>query len=178
MAELTLALALAAGIASFLSPCMLPVIPAFFAQLAGTSLESGLARRDVFANTVLFVVGFSSVFAVFGVVLNAVLGAAGAAVLTWISRIAGTLIIVLGLHQLGLLHLPVLDREYSVYSDTLQPGGISALLFGGSFAVTWTPCVGPILGSTLVLAATRPASENAKRFGSCKARSPDSSKSG
>lgn len=158
MVEPSLALALAAGVASFLSPCMFPVIPAFFAQLAGTSLDEGLTRRDVLSNTVLFVAGFATVFAVLGVLLNAVLGMAGTVALTWLSRVAGALVVVLGLHLTGLLHLPALDREYSMYSGTLKPGGISSLLFGGAFAVAWTPCVGPILGSTLVLAATQPAS--------------------
>ena len=79
-------------------------------------------------------------------------------VLAWLSRIAGTVIIVLGLHLTGLLRLPVLDRQYSVRQGTLKPGHLASFLFGASFAVAWTPCVGPILGSTLALATTRPAS--------------------
>ncbi|MGF1472813.1 MAG: cytochrome c biogenesis CcdA family protein, partial [Rubrobacteraceae bacterium] len=98
MNEPTLFLAAAAGLASFLSPCMLPVIPAFLAQLAGTSLGyTELKRRDVFFSTILFVSGFSVVFAVLGVVLNAALENAATEVLTWLSRVAGTVVIVLGL---------------------------------------------------------------------------------
>ena len=136
MTEPTLALALAAGTAAFLSPCMLPVIPAFLAQLGGTSLgESSLRRRDVFLAAALFVAGFSAVFAVLGVVLNAALQEAATEVLTWLSRLAGTVVIVLGLHLTGLLRLPFLDRQYSVRPGALKPGYLTSLLFGASFAV-------------------------------------------
>jgi cytochrome c-type biogenesis protein len=159
MSEPTLALAVAAGVASFLSPCVLPVIPAFLAQLAGTSLgPADLERRGVFLDAALFVTGFSAVFAVMGVLLNAVLQEAATEVMAWLSRLAGTVIIVLGLHLTGLLRLPALDRPYSTRLTALEPGHFSSFLFGASFAVAWTPCVGPILGSMLALAATRPAS--------------------
>lgn len=159
MAEPTLALALSAGVVSFLSPCMLPVIPAFLAQLAGTSLKApDVRRRDVFLNAVLFVAGFSAVFAVLGVALNALLQGAATEVLTWLSRVAGVVVIVLGLHLTGLLRVPILDREYSMKPGAMKPGYLTSILFGASFAVAWTPCVGPILGSTLALAATQPAS--------------------
>lgn len=140
---------------------MLPVIPAFFAQLVGTSLgEADLKRKDVFSSAVLFVVGFSTVFAVMGVVLNALLQQATTEVLTWLSRAAGVLIIVLGLHLSGLLQVPGLDRRYSASPGRreLKSGYLLSLLFGASFAVGWTPCVGPVLGSTLALAAAQPVS--------------------
>ncbi len=159
MTEPTLVLAAAAGTASFLSPCMLPVIPAFLAQLAGTSLgASELGRRDVFLSTVLFVAGFSAVFAALGVALNAALQGAATEVLAWLSRLAGTVVILLGLHLTGLLRLPLLERDYSARPKAPKPGYLSSALFGASFAVAWTPCVGPILGSTLALAAAQPAS--------------------
>ena len=157
-AEPTLVLAAFAGLASFLSPCMLPVIPAFFAQLVGTSLDhSDLQRRDVLLGTILVVIGFSAVFAALGMVLDSVLQDAATGVLAWLSRLAGTVVILLGLHLTGLLRLPTLDRQYSVHPTTLRPGNLASLLFGASFAVVWTPWVGPILGSTLALATTRPA---------------------
>lgn len=158
MTEPTLVLALAAGLASFLSPCMLPVIPAFLAQLAGASLGvTSPKRRYLLLSTALFVAGFSTVFALLGIVLNAVLQQGAAEVLAWLSRIAGAVIIVLGLHLTGLLRLPILDRQYSVDPGNSRPGYLTSLLFGASFAVAWTPCVGPILGSTLALAASEPA---------------------
>ena len=137
---------------------MLPVIPAFLAQLAGTSLgTTTLRRRDVLLDTVLFVAGFSTVFAVLGVVLNSALQGASAEVLAWLSRVAGIIVILLGLHLTGLLRIPILDRQYAVQRK-IGPGHATSLLFGASFAVAWTPCVGPILGSTLALAASQPAS--------------------
>jgi cytochrome c-type biogenesis protein len=158
MTEPTLVLALVAGVASFLSPCMLPVIPAFLAQLAGTSLgTSDTKRRDVFLGAASFVVGFSVVFAALGVALNAVLAGAATEVLAWLSRVAGVVVILLGLHLTGLVRLPFLDREYAARPKE-SPGVLAPLLFGASFAVAWTPCVGPILGSTLALAASEPAS--------------------
>jgi cytochrome c-type biogenesis protein len=157
--EPTLVLAAFAGLASFLSPCMLPVIPAFLAQLAGTSLDlSDLERRDILLGTILFVTGFSAIFATLGVVLGAVLSDIATEVLAWLSKVAGTVVIVLGLYLTGLLRLPILDRKYSAHPGGLKPGHLASLLFGASFAVAWTPCVGPILGSTLALATTRPAS--------------------
>jgi cytochrome c-type biogenesis protein len=157
--EPTLVLALFAGLASFISPCMLPVIPAFLAQLAGTSLDlSDLERRDVLLGTMTFVIGFSAAFATLGIVLGAVLADVAVEVLAWLSRLAGTIIIVLGLHLTGLLRLPLLDRQYSAHPGGLKPGLFSSFLFGASFAVAWTPCVGPTLGSTLALTTTRPAS--------------------
>lgn len=161
MTEPTLVLALAAGVISFLSPCMLPVIPAFFAQLVGTSLiETDLKRTNVLSSAVLFVVGFSTVFAVMGVVLNALLQGAATEVLRWLSRLAGVVIIILGLHLSGLFRVPALDRQYSpgLGGRALKTGSLTSFLFGASFAVAWTPCVGPVLGSVLALAAARPVS--------------------
>jgi cytochrome c-type biogenesis protein len=112
--EPTLAIAVVTGLASFLSPCVLPVIPAFLAQLAGTSLGiSDLERRDVFLGAVLFVAGFSVALALLGVVLNAVLREPAVEVLSWISCVAGTVIIVLALHLSGHLRLSILDRRLS-----------------------------------------------------------------
>ena len=96
MTEPTLGLAFAAGAASFASPCMLPVIPAFLTQLAGTSLgrAQDLGRRDLLLGAILFVGGFSLVFVVLGVVLNAALDEVAAETLAWVSRLAGAVIVV------------------------------------------------------------------------------------
>lgn len=159
MSEPTLFVALLAGVASFLSPCMLPVIPAFLAQLAGTSLAlDETRRRDVLFGAALFVAGFAIVFAALGVVLGAVLSEVATETLAWLSRVAGTVVILLGLHLSGLLRLPLLDREWRMGSGRVSPGRFAPFVFGASFAVAWTPCVGPILGGTLVLAASEPAS--------------------
>ncbi len=100
--------------------------------------------------------GFSTVFAGLGVTLGAVLQEMATEALAWLSRVAGTVVILLGLYLTGLLRLPFLDRQYSPRPG-LRSGHLAPLLFGASFAVAWTPCVGPILGSTLALATTRPA---------------------
>jgi cytochrome c-type biogenesis protein len=157
--EPTLMIAFVAGVASFASPCMLPVIPAFFAQLAGTSLgrASELGRRALLLDAFLFVIGFSFVFAVLGVALNAALDEVAAETLAWLSRLAGAVIVVLGLHMMGLLRMSVLDRSYPARPMAAGSGRLGPLLFGSSFAVAWTPCVGPVLGSTLALAAAQPA---------------------
>ena len=160
MTEPTLVLAFAAGVASFASPCMLPVMPAFFAQLAGTSLgrAQDLGRRDLLLGAFLFVIGFSLVFSVLGAALSAALEEVAAETLAWLSRGAGVVIIVLGLHMTGMLRLPVLDQAYWAKPMRAASGRLAPLLFGAAFAVAWTPCVGPVLGSTLALAAARPAS--------------------
>ncbi len=138
---------------------MLPLMPAFFAQLAGTSLgrPQDLGRRQLLTGVFLFVGGFSLVFATVGVALSAALEGIAAETLAWLSRLAGVVIIVLGLHQMDLLRLPILDRTYSNRPVKAGPRHLAPLLFGASFAVAWTPCVGPVLGSTLALAAAQPA---------------------
>jgi cytochrome c-type biogenesis protein len=157
--EPTPVLAFTAGVASFASPCMLPVMPAFFAQLAGTSLGRVRApgRRDLLLGASLFVGGFSLVFAALGVALSAALQGVVVETLAWLSRVAGLVIIVLGLHMTGLLRLPILDRAFPAKPMRVGSGRLEPLLFGASFAVAWTPCVGPVLGSTLALAVARPA---------------------
>src|SRR5918999_5021823 len=127
MSDPTLVLAAFAGLASFLSPCMLPVIPAFLAQLAGTSLTlSDLKRRDILLGTILFVTGFSAIFATLGVVLGTVLADIATEILAWLSRLAGTVVIVLGLHLTGLLRIPVLDRGYSIKPGGSKPGRLTS----------------------------------------------------
>ncbi|MFB6283272.1 MAG: cytochrome c biogenesis CcdA family protein [Halobacteria archaeon] len=154
----TLSFAFAAGLASFLSPCVLPVIPAFLAQLGGTTLQEGeVSRRKMFTSSLLFVIGFSLVFAVVGVLLNSVFRSASTEILKWLSRFAGTLIIVFGLQLTGLIELEFLEKERSFgFIDRMGPGYVSSFVFGAAFAIAWTPCVGPLLGSVLSLAVTNP----------------------
>ena len=154
--EPTVPLAFVAGIVSFASPCMLPVLPAFFAQLAGTSLgrEGASGRLAKFSGAALFVAGFSLVFAVLGVALDVALAGLAAETLAWLSRLAGAVIIALGLGMTGLIQLPLTQRGLPAGT---RSGRLRPLVFGASFAVAWTPCVGPVLGSTLALAAAQPA---------------------
>ncbi len=160
MAQLTLLVAFLAGIVSFLSPCVLPLLPGFLAYLSGTSIGDGKWRT--FSHSAVYVLGFSCVFALLGVLLNTVLANVSYGVQAWLSRIGGAVIIVFGLHLTGLIRIPFLMREHSAEvkeSSGAKSSGmayVTSFLFGASFAVGWSPCVGPVLGSVLTLAASQP----------------------
>jgi cytochrome c-type biogenesis protein len=157
--EPTLAFSFIAGLLSFLSPCMLPVIPAFIAHMAGINLEDDFNRRKVFLTALLFVTGFSIVFGILGVLLNSFLESASTSILHYLSIFAGTLIIFFGAHLTGIISIPRLDREHKLgIEDRLGSGYLSSLVLGAAFAVGWTPCVGPILGSVFALASASPGS--------------------
>jgi len=159
MIEITLIAAFIAGIISFLSPCVLPLIPGFLAYLSGTTLgdSSAGARTKMFFNSLAFVIGFSSIFALLGVLLNTVLEKSSYTVQIWLSRIGGVIIIVFGLYLLGLIKLSFLEKEHKLkvkrkFSITY----VTSFLFGAAFAVGWSPCVGAVLGSILALAVSKP----------------------
>ena len=157
---LNVGLAFVAGVASFIAPCTLALVPAYLAYLAGFTLtdpRTASPRRFQAAavfNVTLFAVGFTAVFVVLGSSLGALSSFAGDQAV-WLNRIGGALIIGFGLVALGLLRVPVLERGIVVDDDfarRLRYAG--SLIVGGTFAVGWIPCVGPILGGILVLAAT------------------------
>ena len=159
--EVSFIAAFLAGVLSISSPCVLPLVPIFLAHLAGTSAGgvAGIDRRRVLPNAVAYVLGFSLVFIALGVAL----GAAGALASTasvvasnrdWLTRIGGAMLIVLGLHQIGIVRIPLLDRERRLAADHLPAGQVtSSFLVGVTFAAGWSPCVGPILGAILTMAA-------------------------
>jgi cytochrome c-type biogenesis protein len=155
MISLSLIAAFIAGLLSFLSPCVLPLVPAFLSYLAGTS-GSTPNRWKLFSNSLAYVLGFASVFALLGVLLNTVLGPASYGVQLWLARIGGAFIIVFGLHLTGLLRIPWLEQDKKIAIKQLRSTHLTSFLFGAAFAVGWTPCVGPVLGSVLALAATQP----------------------
>lgn len=157
---LNLGLAFVAGVASFIAPCTLALVPAYLAYLAGFTLsdQAAASRTRVQAATVLnvtlFALGFTAVFVVLGSSLGALSSFAGDQIV-WLNRIGGLLIIGFGLMTLGLLRVPLLERGWTVddrFARRLRYAG--SLMVGGTFAVGWIPCVGPILGAILVLAAT------------------------
>jgi cytochrome c-type biogenesis protein len=140
-------LAVAAGVLSFSSPCTLPLVPGYLGYLSGVSSSRG---RTV-AAAGLFVGGFSLVFTVLGA------GASGLGSLLLehrllLQKVAGVVIVVLGLFILGVVRLPLLMREGRPLLDRVRPGPSGALLLGVAFAIGWTPCIGPVLGAILVLA--------------------------
>lgn len=166
MNNLNIAIAFLGGLVSFLSPCVLPIIPGFLAYLAGTTLsESTSKRREIFLNSLFFVLGFSAVFAALGVLLNSVLQNVAYDVQLWLSRIGGAVIIIFGLYLTSLLRLPFLDREYKFRMKwNFKSRYLTSFLFGAAFAAGWTPCVGAVLGGILGLAAMAPGSAFALLF--------------
>jgi cytochrome c-type biogenesis protein len=159
--EVSLIAAFLAGVLSISSPCVLPLVPIFLAHLAGTSADGveGISRRRLLPNALAYVFGFSLVFVALGVAL----GAAGALASTasivasnrdWLTRAGGALLIVLGLHQIGIVRISLLERERRLTPDHLPTGQVtSSFLVGVTFAAGWSPCVGPILGAILTMAA-------------------------
>jgi len=158
--ELNFAIAFIAGLVSFLAPCVLPIIPGFLAYLAGSKVsESGSHRAQIFINSVFFVLGFSSVFAILGVLLNTVLSSVAYGTQIWLGRIGGAMIIFFGLYLIGLIRLSFMEREYKMrVTKKFNSRYFTSFVFGAAFAAGWTPCVGAVLGSILGLAATAPGS--------------------
>ncbi len=150
-----------AGILSFFSPCVLPLVPAYLCFLGGASMED-LTQKDsvdrklerrVFTSAIFFVVGFSTVFVIFGATAT-ILSQFVAQNMIIISRFAGVLIILFGLHYSGILRIPLLNFEKRFHMDIRPPGVWGAFLLGLAFAFGWTPCVGPILATILMVAST------------------------
>jgi len=158
MTNVPLVVSFAAGLVSFLSPCVLPLIPGYLAYLAGTSIGTGSAkRRQIFLNSVSFVLGFGMVFALLGVLLNTLLSAVAYDAQIWLSRIGGLLIIAFGLYLTGLVSIPILDRERKLtVRSRFRSRYATSFVFGAAFAAGWTPCVGAVLGAILGLAASQP----------------------
>lgn len=185
-----------AGLGSFISPCILPILPAFISYLSGTSVneiqrsdtntaggiegtdtKSGdvigkkkqqqqqqlplnlrkSTRLNIFLNTVYFVLGFSLVFAVLGVILNSALATVGPIFQHTLSSIGGIIIIAFGLYLILSIKLRILNFEKRMTKiPKFKTSYITSFVFGAAFAAGWTPCVGPILGSIFTLAATAP----------------------
>ena len=163
MADITIPLAFIAGLVSFLSPCVLPLLPAFLTFIAGTTLQKGkeLTKEDrlkIILASFFFVLGFSTVFAVLGVLLQSVLENYAYDVRNYLNYVGGALIIIFGLMMLGLIKIDALEREHKLRVKETKYAFVTAFLFGAAFAVGWTPCVGAVLGAVLTLAITNPAS--------------------
>jgi len=159
MTDVTIIVAFIGGMVSFLSPCVLPIIPGFLAYLSGASLRDGkTSKKDIFINSVFFVLGFSVIFAILGILLNTLLASVAYDIQKWLARIGGAVVIFFGLYLTGLISLPFLEREYKfkVSSSSGRPRMLTSFLFGSAFAAGWTPCVGAALGAILGLAASKP----------------------
>lgn len=158
MTGIPITVAFIAGLVSFLSPCVLPLIPGYLAYLAGAAVGAERAKRkEIFLNSVFFVIGFGLVFAALGVLLNTLLSAVAYDVQIWLSRVGGVLIILFGLYLIGLIKIPYLDREHKLnVRSRFKSRYLTSVVFGAAFAAGWTPCVGAVLGAILGLAATQP----------------------
>ncbi len=159
MTDIPIVVAFFAGFVSFLSPCVLPIVPGFLAYLAGESASGGQKppRLTIVLNSFFFVLGFSIVFALLGVLLNSVLAFAAYAVQQWLSWIGVSLVIFFGLYLMGFFKIPFLEFDHKMSVRTkFRSRYLTSLVFGFAFAAGWTPCVGPVLGGILGLAASAP----------------------
>ena len=166
MTEVTLAVAALAGLGSFVAPCILPMIPAFLAYISGTTLSElnqkngtkliSINRTNVILNTVFFVLGFSIVFSTLGVIINSTLGGLSSELISGFNQIGGIIIIGFGIFLLLTTKFRSLNIEKKFIPKREKVSYPLSFLFGLAFAAGWTPCVGPILGTILTLAAATP----------------------
>ncbi len=149
--EIGIAIAFTAGVLSFLSPCVLPLVPSYLTFVTGMSLEDlegGVNRRATLIHSTLFVLGFSSIFILLGASAS-FLGQFFRQYEIWIARIGGTIIVLLGLHMAGVFRLTPLLREKRLHLNDKPAGYVGTLGVGMAFGAGWTPCIGPILGAIL-----------------------------
>lgn len=152
-AALGVVIAFTAGILSFLSPCVLPLVPSYVTFVTGLSLEDvSRARRVALVHSLLFVCGFTAIFVALGAGATA-LGVVLAAYRDWISRIGGVLLVIFGLILLDVVRIPALSRDRRIYLADKPVGYLGSVLVGLAFGAGWTPCIGPVLGGILSLAS-------------------------
>ncbi len=154
--NLTIGLAFLAGLASFLSPCVFSLVPAYIGYLGGRSAASAQSNEEpdrwtTFSHGLAFVLGFSVVFIILGVAASA-LGAALYDIRLWLARIGGAVVIIFGLHMTGIFRIPFLEYDLRPQSTPdRRMGYLSSALMGVFFSAGWSPCVGPVLGAILTL---------------------------
>jgi len=163
-ADINLWIAFTAGILSFFSPCVLPLIPSYLTYITGLSFgqlegahPGAKIRLTVISHSLTFILGFSTVF----IGLGGIVGLASAgfqehlrAGLVWVERLGGLLILLFGVHLTGLFHFGILLGEKRIHLHRKPSGYLGTFLVGLAFAAGWTPCIGPILASILMMAAT------------------------
>ena len=153
-AALGFVVAFMAGLLSFLSPCVLPLVPSYVGFITGMTLPEMAGRRRVaLTHALLFVLGFSLIFVILGASATA-LGQALNYYQVWLQRVGGVLIILFGLLCLGVFKVGLLNQERRVHLERKPVGYLGSALVGMAFGAGWTPCIGPVLGGILGLAAT------------------------
>lgn len=161
--DITHWIAFSAGLLSFFSPCVLPLIPSFMAYITGVSFadlkqehQSSKVRWRVLSHSLAFVCGFSTVFIVLGAAAGVLSGSVQTVLdqgLLWVQRIGGILVFAFGLHMTGILRIGMLMQDKRINIKSKPRGYWGSFLVGLAFAAGWTPCIGPILGAILALAA-------------------------
>lgn len=155
--DITISGALLAGLLSFLSPCVLPLVPPYLCYLAGISFEqlsSGtdtVNRRQIIAKAILFVLGFSTVFVALGATASTI-GSAVSEYFGILAIVAGVVLILMGAHFMGVFRIGLLFREVRYHAGGTRAGWLGAYFVGLAFAFGWTPCVGPVLAGILFMA--------------------------
>ncbi|MCG3780228.1 MAG: cytochrome c biogenesis protein CcdA [Candidatus Nitrosopumilus limneticus] len=166
MADPTILIAFSAGLASFIAPCILPMIPAFLAYISGTTLTEinngqksnfKINKINIISNTIFFVLGFSVVFSILGVLINSILSENINQFANSLNWVAGIIIIIFGIFLLLSTKINSLNKEKKFHIKNFKSSYPMSFVFGLAFAIGWTPCVGPILGTILTLAATTPS---------------------
>jgi cytochrome c-type biogenesis protein len=152
--ELGLVIAFTAGVLSFLSPCILPLVPSYVSFITGLSLDDAeRSRRTALVHALLFVLGFTLIFLALGATAT-VLGRLLKAYSVWLTRAGGVLVIVFGLYMLGLLRIGAFAQERRMHIADKPLGYLGTVLVGIAFGAGWTPCLGPILGGILTYTAS------------------------
>jgi cytochrome c-type biogenesis protein len=160
LSQIGLFAAFSAGLLSFVSPCVLPLVPSYISYISGLSIdqlskaeERSRFRKEIVVNSLLFIFGFSAVFIAFGASASLV----GQLLITYqdfVRKLGGVLIIIFGLYLLGVLNLRFLATEKRFHFKSRPAGYLGSVLVGVAFAAGWTPCVGPVLGTILLYAST------------------------
>jgi len=161
--QISLFAAFMAGLLSFVSPCVLPLVPSYISYITGLSVEQladaserQRSRKTIVANALIFIAGFSCVFIAFGASAS-LIGQMLIAYQEYLRKLGGLLIIVFGLYLLGILNLGFLKTEKRFQFRSRPAGYAGSFLIGVAFAAGWTPCVGPVLGTILLYASTTEA---------------------
>ena len=166
MTDPTILIAFSAGLASFIAPCILPMIPAFLAYISGTTLteisngqkaDFKINKINIIANTIFFVLGFSIIFSTLGVLINSILSENVNQISNSLNGIAGIIIVIFGIFLIASTKINSLNKEKKFQIKNFKSSYPMSFVFGLAFAIGWTPCVGPILGTILTLAATTPS---------------------
>jgi len=160
MNPISFPLVLFAGLLSFLSPCVFPLVPIYLSYLSGSSVSGDTSsnRWQVFSHALFFVVGFTLVFAILFGLPTTILASVLQQYKDWITRVGGAILVLFGLHTMGIVTIPFLNMTHQLDMGTgMRQGYARSALVGVTFAAGWTPCIGPLLGTVMTLAFAEPS---------------------